>query len=313
MTTREQLRTSDPDVALDLLRGVYRGCELTVAADRPFSCDLSVVGDERFSLVSVDLRSPGRAAMEAQTAFVIGESALPVRVSAGRRVLDTTQPYLHPVAPAEAVWESRLLLNATQLEERPVRELLAQHYGRDDLPVRFGCTAPGSPELAHLWSAATAHARAVAAVPAVFASELVRDALFRSLAAALVSVFPNDLLDVPAAHDGAAATPAAVRRAIAYMEEHVADPISVADIAGAARMSARGLQEAFQRVLGETPTRRLRRLRLEAARADLQRRERTDGATVAQIAQRWGFTHIPRFATYYRETFGESPRDTLDT
>lgn len=313
MTTREHLRTSDPDAALDLLRGIYRGFELTVPASSSYSCDLSVVGDERFSLVSVDQRSSGRAALEAQTAFVVGESALPVRVSAGRRVLDTTQPYLHPVAPAEAVWEARLLLNATQLEERPVRELLAQHYGRDDLPVRFGGTAPVSPERARLWSAASAHARAVAADPEMFSSELVRDALFRSLTAALVSAFPSDLLDLPAARDGATATPAAVRRAIAYMEEHLADPISVADIAEAARLSARGLQEAFRRVLGDTPTHYLRRMRLDAARADLQRRERTDGATVAQIARRWGFSHLPRFATYYRETFGESPRDTLDT
>ena len=309
---RIEVRTPDRQAALDLLRGVYRGSDLAVP-DGPFPGELSVVGDERFSLVSLDIRAPGRAAMDAQTAFVVGEAALPVRVASGRRELDTAQPYLHPFAPAEAWWEGRLLVTATQLEERPVRELIEQHYGRGDLPVRFEATAPRSPDRARLWSAAASHARAVAAVHEVFANELVRDTVFRSLTAALVSAFPSDLLGLPAARDGATATPAAVRRAIAYMEENVAEPISVADIAAAARLSARGLQEAFRRVVGDTPTRYLRRMRLEAARADLQRRERTDGATVAQIAHRWGFTHVPRFATYYRETFGESPRDTLDT
>jgi len=232
------------------------------------------VGDERFSLVSVDLRSSGRAGMEAQTAFVIGES------------------------PAEAEWEAHLLLDATQLEERPVRELLVQHYGRDDLPVRFAGTAPVSPERARLWSAASVH------------GSRSRGVLERAGAGCGVPQ-PDRRAGVrlpqrPArpARDGATATPAAVGRAIAYMEEHLADPISVADIAEAARLSARGLQEAFRRVLGETPTHYLRRMRLDAARADLQRRERTDGATVAQIARRWGFSHLPRFATYYRETFG---------
>lgn len=311
--TRLQVSTSDPDVARDLLRGVYRGGDLVVPPGGPFSFDFSVVGDDRFSVLAVDQGSPGRASMDAQTAFLVGEAARPVRVSTARRELDTALPYLHPIAPAELVWDGRLLVTVTQLEERPVRALLSQHYGRGDVPVRFDGTAPITPERARLWSAAAAHARAAAADVGAFESELVRDGVFRCLTAALVSVFPNDLLDLRPVHDGATSTPAAVRRAIAFMEANVAEPISVADIAEAARLSARGLQEAFRRVLGETPTRYLRRMRLEAARADLQRRDRTDGATVAQIAHRWGFAHIPRFATYYRETFGESPRDTLGT
>ncbi|MFF2051084.1 helix-turn-helix transcriptional regulator [Leifsonia sp. NPDC058194] len=309
---RLEVKTTDPAVAHELLREVYRGSDLSVPKGAPFSYDFSVVGDERFSLLSVDQRSSGRAVMDAQSAFVIGEAARPVQVSAERREFDTAQPYLYPLAPAEASWEARLLVTVTQLDDVAVRGLLAHHYGRGGLPVRFGDTAPISAERAQVWSAAAAHARWMAADPELFENALMRDALFRGLTAALVAAFPSNLLDLSGGRDGATATPAAVRRAIAYMESNVAESISVADIADAARLSARGLQEAFQRVVGDTPTRYLRRIRLEAARSELQRSDRSDGVTVAQIAHRWGFAHVPRFATYYRETFGESPRDTLD-
>ncbi|WP_025157830.1 helix-turn-helix transcriptional regulator [Leifsonia aquatica] len=309
--TRLEMSTSEPDVALELLRGVYPGSDLTVPQGSAFSFDFSVTGDERFSLLSVDQRSAGRAVMDAQSVFVIGEATRPLSVTSGRREFDTDQPYLYPIAAAEAHWDTRLLVTVTQLDEGAVRELLGHHFGRPGLMVRFDGTTPVSPERARLWTATAAHARDAATDLALFESALLRDALFRGLVAALVAAYPSNLLDLPAEHDGATATPAAVRRAIAFMEANVTRPISVADIADAARLSPRGLQEAFQRVVGDTPTRYLRRIRLEAARADLQRGERTDGSTVAQIARNWGFTHVPRFAAYYRETFGESPRDTL--
>ncbi len=33
--------------------------------------------------------------------------------------------------------------------------------------------------------------------------------------------------------------------------------------------------------------------------------------TVTQIANKWGFAHIGRFATYYRQVYGQSPHATL--
>jgi len=84
----------------------------------------------------------------------------------------------------------------------------------------------------------------------------------------------------------------------------------VADLAGHAGVSARTLQEGFQRDLGVTPLEFLRRTRLERARASLLSADPTT-TSVTDIAARWGFFHLGRFAQTYREAYQESPSQTL--
>ncbi|QZY48911.1 AraC family transcriptional regulator [Mycolicibacterium austroafricanum] len=110
--------------------------------------------------------------------------------------------------------------------------------------------------------------------------------------------------------DAQPARPATIQRAVEYIEEHLAEPMDVATIAAHVRLSVRSLQEGFQTSLGTTPMRYVRDLRLRQARRDLVAADpRSDG--VAQIAMRWGFTHLGRFAGQYRDAFGESPSDAL--
>lgn len=110
--------------------------------------------------------------------------------------------------------------------------------------------------------------------------------------------------------DALPARPATIQRAVDYIDEHLADPLDVAAIAKHVRLSVRSLQEGFQSSLGTTPMRYVRDLRLRQARRDLVAADpRTDG--VAQIAMRWGFTHLGRFAGQYRDAFGETPSEAL--
>ena len=53
----------------------------------------------------------------------------------------------------------------------------------------------------------------------------------------------------------------------------------------------------------------LRAARFERARDELRRSE--PEATVTDVATRWGFDHMGRFAVEYRRRFGESPSQTL--
>jgi transcriptional regulator GlxA family with amidase domain len=73
----------------------------------------------------------------------------------------------------------------------------------------------------------------------------------------------------------------------------------------------RALQYAFARHYGLSPTRYLRRVRLERAHRDLQAADPTQGDTVAAIAAAWGFATPSRFAAMYRETYGYPPSHTL--
>lgn len=102
----------------------------------------------------------------------------------------------------------------------------------------------------------------------------------------------------------------AIRAAKEYIEEHLAEPITVGDIALAAGVSERTLQSAFRHDLSTTPVAYVRDRRLERARADLA--DAAPGeASVTAIATRWGFGHLGRFASEYKARFGESPSQTL--
>lgn len=99
-----------------------------------------------------------------------------------------------------------------------------------------------------------------------------------------------------------------VGRAIDFMEAHVADPISIRDICAATRVCPRTLSYAFAEVLGASPKSYLLATRLGRAHRDLAG-ERAN-ASIESIAARWGFSHMGRFAKYYRAAFGERPSDT---
>ncbi|MGO4523905.1 helix-turn-helix domain-containing protein [Microvirga sp. 2MCAF35] len=109
----------------------------------------------------------------------------------------------------------------------------------------------------------------------------------------------------------AAAVPLYVRRAEAYIEAHFAEPLSLADIAAQAGVSARSLQDGFQSFRHMTPIMFLHSVRLRRAHEALRA---ADPAltTVMQVALACGFTHMGEFDTAYRSVFGVTPSWTLN-
>ena len=104
-------------------------------------------------------------------------------------------------------------------------------------------------------------------------------------------------------------TPRDLRRAIDYMRANLSAPITIADIAEASGIAGRTLFQYFRDFRGTSPMRYLRDARFEMVREALKRGQ-TEGS-VAEVAARWGFSHLGRFAVEYRRRFGESPSDTL--
>jgi len=105
----------------------------------------------------------------------------------------------------------------------------------------------------------------------------------------------------------AAPRPRHLRLAESYIEAHLDLPLTLEDIAAAARISARGLQLAFRQHRGTTPLGFWRDLRLARAHADLL----AGAGSVTDVALRWGFQHFGRFSESYRARYGLCPRDTL--
>lgn len=89
--------------------------------------------------------------------------------------------------------------------------------------------------------------------------------------------------------------------------------MTLADIAAATGTTGRAVQVAFRRHLDTTPMGYLRRVRLDGAHRDLRNADPTMGVTVAAIAARWGFSHLPRFTSFYQEQYGTLPSQTLRT
>jgi AraC-like DNA-binding protein len=102
--------------------------------------------------------------------------------------------------------------------------------------------------------------------------------------------------------------PHGVKRAIDYMEANLAQPIVLADIVAAAGIPGRTLLQHFRDSSGTSPMRYVRDMRMARVRQDLLRAH--DGESVTEIALRWGFNHLGRFAAEYRRRFGETPSET---
>jgi AraC-like DNA-binding protein len=107
-----------------------------------------------------------------------------------------------------------------------------------------------------------------------------------------------------------AGAPRAVRRALDAIHDEPERPISVTDMAYIAGVSVRSLQEGFRRHVGCPPMVYLQQVRLDRTRDALLAADPAR-ATVAAIANWWGFAHLGRFASVYRARFGEPPSETL--
>lgn len=111
------------------------------------------------------------------------------------------------------------------------------------------------------------------------------DDLYAETAAAFLS------MHLLTRHARSSAPPAAaredkrVRAAVAMMRSRLADPITLADIAGEVHLSVYHFVRVFQKATGVPPHRFLTRLRIEEAKRLLRATE----LPIAQIAQRCGF------------------------
>lgn len=220
-------------------------------------------------------------------------------------------PFLFPQRTFTSWWEELEAITVT-LDPAVVADHARGLLSDPAFRLEFTGTRPVSEAMGRYWLATVAHVqRDLLPNDHVMNSPLVQGEIARSLATALLHTFPSTFLDRPQGTDGSTPVCSGVRRAVAFIEEHLAEDIGLAEIAAAARMSPRGLQVAFRREKGTTPTAHLREARLDAAHQELLVADPTTGATVESIALRWGFPHRGRFAAAYRDRHGRSPAATL--
>jgi transcriptional regulator GlxA family with amidase domain len=81
----------------------------------------------------------------------------------------------------------------------------------------------------------------------------------------------------------------------------------MADLTNMAGVSARTLQMGFRETVGLPPMKYLRNVRLDRVYAELMM---GTADSVTDVASRWNFFHLSRFAHQYRERFGVLPSET---
>lgn len=87
-------------------------------------------------------------------------------------------------------------------------------------------------------------------------------------------------------------------------------PPTIHDLCRHIGVSRRKLQDCFQEEFGLSPAQYLRIIRLNAVRRELRQKPAAN-RLVGDIAARWGFWHLGRFASDYKAMFGELPSETL--
>lgn len=222
--------------------------------------------------------------------------------------------FLYPVGLPLTVCWTELDVRLLRLPVERVARVAARTSGVAVADFRFEGMSPVSPEAGRHWRDTMAYLyQTLSAADSLLANPLVQVAAIDLAAAAALATFPNTASALAHLGEPGKVAPAALRRAVAYIDAHAHEPVTVEDVAEAAGISARGLQAAFSRHADTTPMAYLRRVRLERAHRDLQAADPVRGDTVADVARRWGFASLSRFAAVYREQYGRSPRQTLRT
>jgi len=120
---------------------------------------------------------------------------------------------------------------------------------------------------------------------------------------------PSDISDALKTGRLSPACPRQVQKAQRYINAHLSDPITIADIVEASGVPARTLFDNFRRFRGVSPMRYLRNQRFMRVHEELM--NASAETTVTDVAMRWGFNQLGRFSGEYARDFGETPSQTI--
>lgn len=103
-----------------------------------------------------------------------------------------------------------------------------------------------------------------------------------------------------------------VKAAVDYIHGNIKNTISLAELADYCNVSARTLQRNFARHMDVTPVAYIRKAKLEAIHNELSMHNDIENGAVKKILIDYGIMDFGRFAQYYRNKYGCTPKDTLE-
>lgn len=133
-----------------------------------------------------------------------------------------------------------------------------------------------------------------------------REQLERLVISSLLRAQPHNFFDA-LYEEHPPARSRTVKRIVDAIEDAPEQAWTLPEMAEIAGVGARRLQQGFREQMGMPPMLYLKVVRLERAHRDLV----AGSGSVTDVALRWGFSHLGRFADAYRERFDEAPSATL--
>lgn len=306
--------TTDVDEASHLIGSIY--APVTVRPPGP-RFELSIDGTMACGVTAARVSSRFEAEVLHRAAFPGFALALPSKgciesASPGGAVRSDagTASFVGGPAPCRTRCSGHFEMTAILLEAGLVETRISEQLGRTlRKPVEFTRSFDGAGATAKtLQSLAAALMHGSRGQAPLQAAPLAVASLHSTILDLVVHGIAHNHSDEMQRPPGPRALPRHVRRAIEFMQAHVASPLTTAEIAAAAGTSARALQDAFHRFLDTTPKAYLRDLRLAGVQRDLL--DPANPSSVAAVALAWGFVHMSMFAARYRRRFGELPSET---
>ncbi|UED85476.1 AraC family transcriptional regulator [Streptomyces profundus] len=318
------VRSSDLEETQEIISHAYSPYQLDCLGDPDeFSAWYAESG---FPGITVSGLSYGRRGGRAETLIrpqPLGSYLLVCEVTHGRVTVSSPGREEYRVGPGETYvldpyrgfqvhWSPGARMFTVRLDREVVERAAADSLGVDGpVRARFALGKAISPQAARSWSTISGAVRQEVLGDGVARTNpLVATQLTQATASLLVATQPLITRGVHARRGGTVSH-AALRRAMKLIEEHPDHPHTLTDLATAARVSPRALQEAFRAHLDTTPLGYLREVRLRHAHQDLLTAASDRSATVSDIAHHWGFSNLGRFAAQYRQRYGHPPSETL--
>ena len=300
----------DVERAPEVLGAFYSGTDWTVTPTaEPFSFRYAALGDAAMTLRTSQMAGTNSGDIP------VGDDYIVQWLVAGRAVIDVHRDAIpmEPGSPLLFPTSRSFVFSFTDYDQRLVHlgrshvERVARERGlRGTRGMVFDHLRPMDASATARWNGVVGEISTAVRTGRV--TPVLWDRLSRRAAAAFLELCPPDGSILPEVVLAPRAE--SVRSGVEFVHENAHLPIGPVEIAAAAHLSVRGLQVAFQRVLGTTPLQYLRDVRLDRVRTDLRLADPAR-TSVADVARGWGFGHLGRFSAAYAARFGEYPSDTL--
>jgi AraC-like DNA-binding protein len=215
-----------------------------------------------------------------------------------------------PTDPFTVRWSPEATQFAVKLPRRSLEAHLGKLVNRPiEQPIHFDLGFDLATPVGQSLLSAVKFLRDELARPGGIATmPMARDQLESLVLTQLLLTIPNSYTDQLRTPDRPAPR-IKIRRAMELIEANPDANLSLGDLAGDAGVTARALQRGFKELVGMSPTAYVRAVRLDRVHADLV--ESAGAVSVTDVATRWGFFHLGRFAQQYRDRFGVLPSETV--